>query len=420
MSESPDIAGGVDVHSRTLVASILKDETYETRDFKATAKGYSELGEWFLEKGCSKVLFEATGVYWYSLFLVLSEFLEVVVANPWHIKCIPGAKTDKRDSRWLALVCLKGLASPSRVFTGSYHEFRELTRQRENLVQMRTALKNRVHRSLQLCGIKLANVFTDCFGKKGRIVLEAMLSGEPLEDILADKKLKLSEEKKKRLREAIQNELDPLTIQYIEMNLRMIMQLDELIKIQDAQIARKGSEWKKELRILSSIPGVGMLSAHLVLAEIGDIQDFPTGEQLASYFGIVPSVYQSAGKNHTGHITKHGSPRMRHILIQIAHVIARMKDNRLGQYYQKKKEQKGSGIAAVATARKLLCLMHHLLTNNEVYQEDGQTKKKRTRKLPEIHALPDLELAIKVVEKAGYLVNKPDTPRLKRRGQPTG
>ena len=420
MTESSDIAGGVDVHSRILVASILNGERYETRDFNASARGYLELGEWFLENDCPRVLFEATGVYWYQLFLVLSGMLEVVVANPWHIKCIPGAKTDKRDSRWLALVCQKRLANPSRVFTGDYHEFRESTRQRRTLVKMRTALKNRVHRSLQLCGIKLANVFTDCFGKKGKIILEAMLQGEPLDDILKDKKLKLTKEKKQGLREAIQDKLDPVSILGIERNLRMIEYLDEQIKISEAEIARKGNPWKKELRILSSIPGVGTLSAHLILSEIGDIQDFKTGDQLASYYGLAPTVYQSAGKNHTGHITKHGSPHMRWILGQVAHIIAKMKDNKLGEFYQKKKEQKGSGIAAVATARKLLCLIHHLLINNEPYQENNQTKKKRTTKLPEIQATLDLNQALKIVEKAGYIVNKPDKPKPKRKSLPSG
>lgn len=416
MKDSSDIAGGVDVHSKVLVASILKGEKYDTRDFPASAKGYMELGEWFLGNGCRKVLFEATGVYWYALFLVLSEIMEVVVANPWHIKCIPGAKTDKRDSRWLALVCQKGLANPSRVFTGNHHEFRELGRQRETLVTMRTALKNRVHRSLQLCGIKLANVFTDCFGKKGRIILEALLSGKHLEEILEDKKLKLSEEKKQGIREAVRDKLDPLSIQSIERNLQIIKYLDEQIKIAEAELAKKGNEWKKELRILSSIPGVGVLSAHLILSEIGDIRDFKSGEQLVSYFGLAPSVYQSAGKNHTGHITKHGSPHMRLILTQVVHALARMKDNRLSHFYHKKKEQKGSaGIAAVATARKVLCLIHHLLTNNESYQEDNQTRNKRTVKLPSIQVVPDLKQALKVVETAGYIVSKTDKPGVKRK-----
>ena len=414
MSDCQDIAGGVDVHTQTLVASIISGDEYETVSFKANRNGYLEMGEWFLEHGCRKVLFEATGVYWYALFLVLSDMLEVVVANPWHIKCIPGAKTDKRDSRWLALVCQKGLANPSRVFTGSYHEFRELTRHRETLVHMRTMLKNRVHRRLQLSGIKLASVFTDCFGKKGRRVLDALLQGKPLEDILGDKKLKLTEEKKKILSEAIMDKLDPLTIQTIERHLQMIEYLEKEIKVVEAEIGAKGNEWKKELRILTSIPGVGVLSAHIILSEIGDIRDFKTGDQLASYFGLAPTVYQSAGKNHTGHITKQGSPHMRWILTQVCHTLGRMTDNRLAQFYQKKKEQKTAGIAAVATSRKLLCIIHHLLTNNEPYQEDNQTKKKTVKNLPKINAEANLQHALDIVAKAGYTVNKPDTPEKRR------
>jgi transposase len=53
-----------------------------------------------------------------------------------------------------------------------------------------------------------------------------------------------------------------------------------------------------------SIPGMGLVSASTILAEIGDFNDFKTGDQLALYCGLVPSVYQSAGKLITGHITK--------------------------------------------------------------------------------------------------------------------
>jgi transposase len=405
MIDCPDKAGGIDVHSRTLVATIVNDrEEYVTQNFLATSSGHEALLKWFLDNGCSRVLFEATGVYWYPLYLAVFQSLKVVVANPWHVKCHYKVKTDKRDSRWLARLCLKEAVNPSRVFVGDRHEFRELSRHRETLVKMRTALKNRVHRQLVLCNVKLGSVFTDCFGKKGRHILEALLGGTPLESILEDKKLRLGEDRKRKLREAVKNELDPLSVEAIRRNLEMIDFLDGQIRIVEARLGEQGSRWKKQLRLIASIPGVGVLSAHLVLSEIGDIEDFETGEQLASYFGIVPFVSESGGKPFTGHITKHGSPHMRRVLIQIAHVIGRMKC-KMGRYYNRLKERKGAGVAAVATARKLLCLIHHLLKNDEEYEEEGH-KKKPVRKMPMVQTETSLEHAIEIVQKAGFSLRR--------------
>ncbi len=403
--DCPLKAGGIDVHRDTLVASIVSEtEEFVTRTFKATNEGHVKLLAWLQENGCGRVLFEATGVYWYALYLALYQSIEVVVANPWHVKCIYGVKTDERDSRWLALVCLKGLAKPSRVFTGEYYEFRELSRHRSTMVKMRTALKNRVHRQLQLCNVKLSSVFTDCYGKKGRRVLEELLAGKPLEEILGDKKLRLSVAKKEELREAIRNGLDVLSVEAIRRNLEAIDYLGGEIKVVEAQMGEMGAVWKKQLRFVASVPGVGFLGAHMILAEIGDVRDFETGEKLAAYFGIVPSVYQSGGKTYTGRLTKHGSPQMRHILVEVAHVVGRMKC-RLGRYYQRLKERKGAGVAAVATARKILCLIHHLLINEESYQEEGM-KKKQLRRLARVQVETSLEEALDIVQKAGYIVKK--------------
>lgn len=69
------------------------------------------------------------------------------------------------------------------------------------------------------------------------------------------------------------------------------------------------------------MPGMGFISASTILAEIGDFRDFSSANKLAAYCGLVPSVYQSAGKLINGHITKHGSPHIRRIIVEVAHAI---------------------------------------------------------------------------------------------------
>ena len=75
------------------------------------------------------------------------------------------------------------------------------------------------------------------------------------------------------------------------------------------------SSRKSELRIALSMPGMGLISASTILAEIGDFRDFSSPDKLAAYCGLVPSVYQSAGKLVNGHITKHGSPHIRSMIV---------------------------------------------------------------------------------------------------------
>ncbi len=71
---------------------------------------------------------------------------------------------------------------------------------------------------------------------------------------------------------------------------------------------------------------MGFISASTILAEIGDFRDFSSPNKLAAYCGLVPSVYQSAGKLINGHITKHGSPHIRRIIIEVAHAIILTKE----------------------------------------------------------------------------------------------
>ena len=130
---------------------------------------------------------------------------------------------------------------------------------------------------------------------------------------------------------------------------------------------------------------------------------------MAKYFGIVPSVYQSAGKLRTGKITKTGSKHMRRILVEVAKAISRTKKNsKLKRFFQRILARCGKkNIAAVALARKVLCILHHLLMNHENYQEP-EVKKTKPRIPSSVSpiSMMDIDEMIKVISQAGYLVEK--------------
>ena len=140
--------------------------------------------------------------------------------------------------------------------------------------------------------------------------------------------------KRKEIQDAIRMNMSPAQVDLISLLLDSVDILNREIESIDKQIQDLISKRQDDLKIAMSIPGMGFTNASAILAEIGDFKDFRTGDKLAAYCGLVPSVYQSAGKLITGHITKHGSPHVRRMLIEVAHAISRTKaDSNLKRFY---------------------------------------------------------------------------------------
>lgn len=168
---------------------------------------------------------------------------------------------------------------------------------------------------------------------------------------------------------------------------------------------------EENLRIAISIPRIGFISGSTILAEIGNIRDFKTPEKLASWTGIVSSVYQSADKLNLGRITKRGSKHLRWILAEVAQSAIKVKRRtKLKIFFQRIKSRQGFNKAIVALARKILCILHHLLTKRELYTEDGETPiPTKNVKLPKDGKQVALtaEEMIRILSDAGYVVYKP-------------
>ena len=147
----------------------------------------------------------------------------------------------------------------------------------------------------------------------------------------------------------------------------------------------------------------------ILIAEIGNIKDFSSGDKLASWLGIVPRVYQSADKLHTGSITKRGSEHARWILTQIAHVAARSRNTVLNAFYTRKKAVIGMGKSIIALARKIVVIIWHLLTNDELYA-DGLFKKKSQPKHVSIKipTITSLEEILQLLKDASVILKSPD------------
>jgi transposase len=409
MEMEREVVCGADIHKQFLLATILSKGGKKFQDrFDTNFEGLLSFRQWLLNHGCQKLAVESTANYWQPIYFVVGKDVEFVLANAYQIKHIPGRKTDTLDSEWIAELCLKDLISPSRIFSEDDRDLRAMTRTRESYVKMRTQAKNRIHQELESACIKLSSVLSDIFGKSGIHIIRGILSGLSIEEITCNIPSKNLKAKKEEIQNAIQAKISPVQMDLIGRLLNSVDFLSREIASIDKQIQVLFTERQEDLKIAMSIPGMGFTSASTILAEVGNFADFKTGERLAAYCGLVPSVYQSAGKLITGHITKHGSPHVRRMLIEVAHAISRTKaDSKLKRFYFRIKSMHGAKVAVVALARKVICILHHLIVNREMFEDETANRPKR-QKPGMSSSSPELNIvdAIQILVKAGYLVQK--------------
>lgn len=284
-----------------------------------------------------QVAVEACG-FWPAFREVVEPHVErLVLVHPQRVKAIASAKlkNDRVDSHPLAHLLRCDLLPESWKADRETQGRRQQVRLRAGLVRQRTRLKNQVHAVLHQQGLR--SPVTDLFGRRGRRWLE--------------------EEK-----------LPRSACQTVQTCLRMIDHYDQEIQKQNLQLREKAKP-DERVRWLCTIPGIGEISALMLLAEIGDIGRFPRKEALCSYAGLVPRVRESAGKAARGGITRQGSPWLRWILVEAAQVATRTSPA-AKRYYERRLRKKHKHVARVALARKLLCAVYALLHHGEVFDEN--------------------------------------------------
>ena len=393
---------GIDIHKSFLVATILDREgNSTTRRIPQTTESLLSFRDWIESENCDSVAFESTADYWRSLYQVLEGRVQVVVANAYHIKHVPGRKTDITDSQWIAQLELNNLITPSRIFAGESYDLRSLTRNRELLVQNRTELKNKIHHLLDSCHIRLSSEFSDLFGKSGSIILKGLVQKKSFEEIVGSLPKK-ARGRADAISAAIPASIPPVFLVLLESNLKLVDYLDTEIKHLEGIIRKALIGKSREMQILTSIPGIGFIGASTLIAEIGNVRDFEDADKLTKWAGLTPSVYQSANVTRTGSITKQGSKHIRWILVELAHVAIRSQ-GRFKIFFERLLPKKGYKKAIVAVARKMLRIVWHLLVNDEVFVDEFPRSKqvkfpKMPKKIQEVGINRILELLSRASE----------------------
>ncbi len=372
-------AFGMDVHRDLIVVTKLGDEAKETRSFGVDSESIHKCLEWLRADGCMDGVMESTGVYWVPIYTALKDVgLNVSVANAYQVKAIPGRKSDVKDSEWLAYLLRAELIKPSYVPDEKYQDLRTLTRLRTRLAETQTDFKNRAHKILQLCNIRLASKLSDLFGGSGLRILEAVVNGGSIDDAIeaSDRRIQAKGEEVKA---SIMGTLSQTDI----FELKLILENIKLLQTQMGLVDEKiGTLVDQELvGKLSRIPGVAPTSACTLIAEIADRNRFENGKKVAGWSGLAPSRYQSARKDRHGHVTKQGSAWIRRIATQCAKAASKSK-SQLAQSYSRIAGRRGTAIATTALARQIVTLAWDTIKTGREYSEEHYTKKTRDRIKP--------------------------------------
>ncbi|WP_252176686.1 IS110 family transposase [Endozoicomonas sp. 4G] len=362
---------GIDVHKMMVMVTVRKEVPNEevqviTREFPTFRKDRELMCQFLQQHQVDLVVMESTGIYWKSIYAsIITRGLNPWVVNARHVKNVPGRKTDTLDSQWLAHLAHCGLIRPSFVPNPEQEQLRLLTRHRDKLVKLIAREKNRLHKTLDDSGIRLGGLISDINGKSGQRMVNALIDGESLRDIVnkADYRVKAD---KKQLMASMDEQLSPSHLIVLKSIRGHINFLSEQQRELEIQILNGIQPWKEAWQLLQTLPGVSEMSAATLIAEIGDdMEQFGGMKEIASWAGLCPGNNESAGKRKSGRIRK-GNKMIKTILCEVANAAIKTKCQFKGKY-QSLVIRKGHKRSLIAIAHKLIRVIYTLLKKRKPY-----------------------------------------------------
>lgn len=380
---------GLDVHQGTVVASIKgKDITERTETFGTFTEDLESLIVFLQNEGITHIAMESTGVYWKPVYYVLEEYFEILLVNARHIKNVPGHKTDKKDSEWIAKLLLSGLLKGSFVPREDIRELRVLHRHRRKLISQRTAEKNRLQNILEDANIKLASVVSDVFGKTGTAIIYAIAAGETDPEALSNLAKGSLRKKKTELQKALYGRITPHHVFMLQLLLNSIEHINQQVLLIENRIDQYLVPMLADVELLITIPGVSKQVATGILAEIGnDMQHFASSKNLASWAGVCPGNNESAGKKYSSKIT-HGNKYLKTTLVEAAWAVSHSKDCLMASKHKAISARRGSKKANIAIGHKILSAAYFILRDKTPYLPSSQNQEiEQQRRLKRIERL---------------------------------
>ena len=253
---------GIDIHKKFVVACVLLTTPEgqvqkAVQTFSTMTQDLLALLDWLQTAGCTHVAMESTSSYWRPVYNLLEGQFTVLVGNAYHMKAVPGRKTDVKDAEWIADLLRHGLIRGSFIPTPAQRQLRDLTRYRTHLVEERARLTNRLQMVLEDANVKLASVVTDIRGASARAMLAALVAGETEPTVLADLAQGRMRSKREVIAQAVVGRFTAHHAFLLTEHLSQLDYLEDAITRVSAEITQRLAAEQEALALLDTIPGVG-------------------------------------------------------------------------------------------------------------------------------------------------------------------
>lgn len=271
-------------------------------------------------------------------------------------------------------VCiLKGDSSDDvNVVRASFSTLRgDLFKLRDFLVMndcFHVTLVTRIEKFLQIHGFKLSSVVSDITGVTSRKLLHHLADNGSISctDVarLIDKRIKKSPQE---IAYALNGTLSLAERKLLKRMLSFLAIFEQELLDLKSEIINLSEPFKESVEIMSSIPGLDVLSSLYILGEIGDdMSSFATSSNITSWAGLCPRNNESAGKKKSQKIL-HGNTYVKSILCQCAWAAVRTRNTRIAKWFWSHQGKIGQKKSIIAVARKLLVYIYMILSSRSPY-----------------------------------------------------
>lgn len=392
------------------------------RSFPTHTPGLERLADWLVDCGVTTVAMEATGVYWIPVFQILeNRGLEVHLVNARQIKNVDGRKTDVLDCQWIQQLHTFGLLRGSFRPQDEICVLRSYMRQRENLVQARSAQVLHMQKALDQMNVLLHRAVSDVTGLSGLSIVQAILAGEHDPQKLATLVHWRVRKSTAQIAEYLQGDFRPEHLFALQQAFELYQVLTQKIAACEQRVTeylatletkagpvaelpapsktRSGSRQKEQEKDqrrgelhrlmgadLTAIEGIGPLHAQIILSEIGrDVDAWRSEKHFTSWLGLCPDNRITGGR-----VISVRNKRVKNRVATTLRMAASSLEHKrsgLGAYHRRMKAKLGPAAGLKATAHKLARLVYRLLKHGENYVATGQAEYEAKFKAKQLRGL---------------------------------
>ena len=400
-------AAGLDIGAAEIWACVPEDRAaVPVQMFPTFTPDLQRLAAWFQECGVTTVAMESTGVYWIPVYeLLAAQGFEVYLVNARHLKNVPTKKSDVLDCQWIQQLHTYGLLHASFRPEAEMCALRAYIRQRDMLIQHRSAHIQHMQKALIQMNLQLTNVLSDITGETGMRIIRAIIAGEHDPVTLAQYRDPRCHHTQDTIAKALTGNYRPEHLFALQQAVELYDFYNAQIQACDVEIEHKYAAFKPVIDIdqhplppaqkhkrasrnapqydlrtylyqltgvdLTQIDGLDTLTVQQILSETGvDMQRWPTVKHFCSWLTLAPHNAISGGK--ILHSRTQKSKNRAAQAFRMAACSVSRSDSALGAFYRRMRAKHGGPKAITATAHKIARIFYHMLKSKQAYHDPGQ------------------------------------------------